>query len=63
MAPQRARHDRPGHRVRSYGLVTRQLVDGEPDVCRLGLDGRGVGLGFHLASQPPLRAGRLRTAR
>src|SRR5882724_5912963 len=53
MASQPARHDRADHRVRSHGLAARQLVDSEPDVRRPSLDGRGVGLGFHLADAPP----------
>src|SRR2546427_16231 len=62
MAPQPARHDQAGHRIRGHGLASRQLVDGEPDVRRSGLDGRGVDLGFRLAGTSPLRPGRLRTA-
>nr|QRG44722.1 hypothetical protein [Escherichia coli] len=41
----------------------RQLVDGEPDVRRPGLDDWGVDLGLRVAGASPLRTGRLRTPR
>ncbi len=63
MAAQSARHDRPGHRVCGHGLAARQLVDGEPDVRRHGLDDWGVDLGLRVAGASPLRTGRLRTPR
>ncbi len=42
MAPQPARDGRPSHRAGGHALVFWQLVDGEPPLCRSGLDGRGV---------------------
>lgn len=60
MAAQSARHDRPGHRVCGHGLAARQLVDGEPDVRRPGLDDWGVDLGLRVAGASPLRTGRLK---
>ncbi|STX11308.1 mercuric transport protein [Klebsiella pneumoniae] len=44
-------------------LAARQLVDGEPDVRRPGLDDWGVDLGLRVAGASPLRTGRLRTPR
>ena len=58
-----ARHDRAGHRVRGHGLAAWQLVDGEPDVRRPGLDDWRIDLGLRVAGAPPLRAGWLRTLR
>ena len=52
-----------GHRVCGHGLAARQLVDGEPDVRRPGLDDWGVDLGLRVAGASPLRTGRLRTPR
>nr|VGL72898.1 glucarate dehydratase [Klebsiella pneumoniae] len=55
-----ARHDRPdlgaGSGVFNAGL---RLAERWTALCRPGLDGWGVGLGFHLASTSPLRAGQL----
>lgn len=55
-----ARHDRPDlgadSGVFNAGL---RLAERWTALCRPGLDGWGVGLGFHLASTSPLRAGQL----